>query len=39
MDKKNRAYQDWITGKIKKTYIRVSDDFRGCGFHYTGWLE
>jgi peptidyl-prolyl cis-trans isomerase SurA len=39
MDKKNKAYQDWINGKIKKTYIRVSDDFKGCGFHYTGWLE
>jgi peptidyl-prolyl cis-trans isomerase SurA len=39
MDKQNKAYSDWITGKIKKTYIRVSDDFRGCGFHYTGWLE
>jgi len=39
MDKQNKAYQDWITEKIKKTYIRVSDDFRGCGFHFTGWLE
>ena len=39
MDKKNKAYQDWIDGKIKKTYIRVSDDFRGCSFHYIGWLE
>lgn len=39
MDKKNTAYQDWINGKIKKTYIRVSDDFRGCSFHYSGWLE
>ena len=39
MDKKNKAYQDWINGKIKKTYIRVSDDFRGCSFHYSGWLE
>ncbi|HWR75134.1 MAG TPA: peptidylprolyl isomerase [Bacteroidales bacterium] len=39
MDKKNKAYQDWINGKIKKTYIRVSDDFRGCSFHYIGWLE
>ena len=39
MDKKNRAYQDWINGKIKKTYIRVSDDFRSCSFHYIGWLE
>jgi peptidyl-prolyl cis-trans isomerase SurA len=39
MDKKGKAYQDWITEKIKKTYIRISDDFRGCGFQYTGWLE
>ncbi len=39
MDKKNKAYQDWINGKIKKTYIRVSDDFRSCSFHYSGWLE
>ena len=30
MNKKNKAYQDWITGKIKRTYIRVSDDFRDC---------
>jgi peptidyl-prolyl cis-trans isomerase SurA len=39
MDKKNKAYQEWINGKIKKTYIRVSDDFRSCSFHYSGWLE
>jgi peptidyl-prolyl cis-trans isomerase SurA len=38
-NKQNKAYEDWITGKIKKTYIRISDDFRSCGFHYTGWLE
>jgi len=39
MAKKNKAYQDWITGKIKKTYVRVSDDFRGCSFQFSGWLE
>jgi peptidyl-prolyl cis-trans isomerase SurA len=38
-DKQGKAYQDWIAQKIKKTYIRVSDDFRSCGFHYSGWLE
>jgi peptidyl-prolyl cis-trans isomerase SurA len=39
MDKRSRAYQDWITQKIKRTYIRISDDFRGCSFHYSGWFE
>jgi peptidyl-prolyl cis-trans isomerase SurA len=38
-DKQGKAYQDWIAQKIKKTYIRISDDFRSCGFHYSGWLE
>jgi peptidyl-prolyl cis-trans isomerase SurA len=39
MDKKSKAYQDWIANKIKRTYIRISDDFKGCSFHYSGWLE
>lgn len=39
MDKKSKAYQNWIAGKIKKTYIRIGDDFKGCSFHYSGWLE
>ncbi len=38
-DKQNKTYEDWIAGKIKRTYIRVSDDFRGCSFHYSGWFE
>jgi peptidyl-prolyl cis-trans isomerase SurA len=39
MDKKSKAYQAWITEKIKNTYIRISDDFRGCRFQNAGWLE
>lgn len=39
MDKKGKAYQNWITDKIKRTYIRISDDFKGCSFHYPGWFE
>ncbi len=38
-DKQNKTYQDWIAEKIKRTYIRVSDDFRDCKFHYSGWFE
>ncbi len=38
-DKQGRKYEEWITEKIKRTYIRISDDFRTCNFHYSGWLE
>jgi peptidyl-prolyl cis-trans isomerase SurA len=39
MAKKNKAYQDWIIEKIKRTFIRISDEFRDCSFQNTGWLE
>ncbi|MDX9773281.1 MAG: peptidylprolyl isomerase [Bacteroidales bacterium] len=38
-DKQGRIYEEWITDKIKRTYIRISDEFRSCTFHYTGWFE
>lgn len=38
-DKQGRKYEEWITDKIRRTYIRISDDFRGCNFHYSGWFE
>jgi peptidyl-prolyl cis-trans isomerase SurA len=38
-DKQGRIYEEWIIAKIKRTYIRVSEDFRGCEFHYSGWFE
>ena len=38
-NKQTQVYEDWIREKIKRTYIRVSDDFRGCQFHYSGWFE
>ncbi len=37
--KQNRKYEEWITAKIRKTYIRIGSDFRKCNFHYSGWLE
>ncbi len=38
---KKRAdfYQGWITKKILKTYIRVSDEFKSCEFLQQGWLK
>jgi len=38
-NKQTQVYEDWIREKIKRTYIRVSEDFRGCQFHYSGWFE
>jgi len=38
-DKQGRMYEDWIREKIRRTYIRISDDFKGCTFHYSGWFE
>ncbi len=38
-DKQGKTYEKWIAEKIKKTYIRISDEFRSCTFHYPGWFE
>lgn len=38
-DKQSKKYEEWIIEKIRRTYIRISEDFRGCKFHYTGWFE
>lgn len=38
-DKQGKIYNEWIAEKIKRTYIRISDEFRDCRFHYSGWFE
>jgi len=38
-DKQGKIYNEWIAEKIKRTNIRISDDFRDCRFHYSGWFE
>lgn len=39
MNKKNKAYQEWIAGKIKKTYIKIDEEYRTCDFYNDGWLR
>ena len=39
MKKKSKTYEDWVTEKIKKTYIKISDEYRDCSFYNAGWLE
>lgn len=31
--------EQWIKEKIKKTYVRISPDWRNCDFHYDGWVK
>jgi peptidyl-prolyl cis-trans isomerase SurA len=37
--KKVDGYQQWINTKIKRTYIKISDEYRDCSFYNEGWLQ
>lgn len=39
MSKRTKAYDKWIRKKIEVTYIKISDEFRSCGFLEEGWLR
>lgn len=36
---KEKIVQDWIKNKIKDTYVRIEDGWRGCDFEYDGWIK
>jgi len=38
-EKENKVNQNWIREKIKNTYIKISEEFRGCSFYNDGWLQ
>jgi len=39
LQKKQKEVVDkWVNEKVKNTYVRISDDFKTCKFHYP-WLE
>ena len=29
----------WVVDKIKNTYTRLNDDYKGCNFEYQGWIK
>lgn len=37
--KRSTKYQEWINSKIKRTYIKISDEYRDCSFYNKGWLQ
>jgi peptidyl-prolyl cis-trans isomerase SurA len=39
MNKRSKAYDDWIKKKINVTYIKISDEFKSCDFLKQGWLK
>ncbi len=36
---KDKIISDWLEQKIKNTYVRIEDGWRGCEFSHKGWLK
>jgi len=36
---KEKMVQDWLKNKIRDTYVRIEDGWRGCDFKYDGWIK
>jgi len=39
LEERRKVYDKWIRKKIETTYIKISEEFRSCGFLSQGWLE
>lgn len=37
--RKSEFIQNWVKEKIKKTYVRMKDRYKGCDFEYEGWVQ
>ena len=38
-DPREPAITDWVTDKIKHTYVRMNDRYKDCEFEYQGWIK
>lgn len=36
---KDKMVEEWLLKKIADTYVRIEDGWRGCDFHYKGWIK
>lgn len=36
---KSEIIKNWINKKIKDTYVRIEDGWRGCEFEHDGWIK
>ncbi len=32
-----KTINNWVADKIKQTYVRMNDRYKGCKFQYQGW--
>lgn len=37
--RREEKLRNWLTDKIKKTYVRVNEKYRNCDFEYQGWIK
>lgn len=36
---KNKIIEKWLEDKIRDTYVRIEDGWRGCDFEHKGWIK
>ena len=36
---REKKIHDWVSNKIKQTYVRVNDKYKDCKFEYQGWIR
>ena len=36
---REKKIHNWVTDKIKATYVRINDNYRDCDFEYQGWIR
>lgn len=36
---REKIVEDWLKEKIRNTYVRIEDGWRGCDFKYDGWIK
>ena len=37
--RQQKKLHDWVVDKIKKTYVRIGDEYKDCQFEYEGWIR
>ena len=37
--RKEEYIDNWIKDKIRTTYVRINDRYKGCDFQYEGWIK
>lgn len=38
-NRKQEIIDKWLENKIKETYVRIEDGWRGCEFQHAGWIK